>query len=110
MCGAQSSKNENARLHQQVESMSVARSSQQAAVACVYRHWSVLTEELRSTFLRLENTPSDLETESHKQVYENLVALKALVPEDADAALAASCKVAQELMQVLCYCHSGSRR
>eukprot|EP00287_Rhodomonas_sp_CCMP768_P033310 CAMPEP_0202856762 /NCGR_PEP_ID=MMETSP1389-20130828/92216_1 /ASSEMBLY_ACC=CAM_ASM_000865 /TAXON_ID=302021 /ORGANISM="Rhodomonas sp., Strain CCMP768" /LENGTH=239 /DNA_ID=CAMNT_0049535451 /DNA_START=191 /DNA_END=907 /DNA_ORIENTATION=+ len=95
----QASRNENQRLEQQVEGLKAERGREQAAVACVYRHWSVLTEELKSTFLRLEHSPSDLDTAPHHKMFESLVGLQGLVPENADGTLAASCKVAQELMQ-----------
>ncbi|KAJ1483803.1 hypothetical protein T484DRAFT_1798959 [Baffinella frigidus] len=90
---------ELARREKVISTLEASEASHKEAVACVLRHWCMLTEELKSTMVRLtKTTASSAPLGAHKDMLESILALEDVVPEGMEAALGHSCKVAREVM------------
>ena len=73
---AQAKKHEVARLQAALDKHEETDKGHREVIACVTRHWCALTEELKSTFLRLEHSPASIDTALPSTLIEQLSALK----------------------------------
>jgi hypothetical protein len=93
----QAKKHDLARCEAHITTLQGSEASHKTAVACVLRHWCMLTEELKAAFLRLQKTTPDVEAD--KEMLEQIIALEDTVPAGMDEALGSSCKMASQVMQ-----------
>ena len=92
-------KHEISRLQTSIDGYAATEGSQQAAVACITRHWCALMEELKGGLHRLQDASSPSDTELPPNLLEQMAELKSLVPENVESTMKKSCAAAQDLMR-----------
>eukprot|EP00291_Cryptomonas_curvata_P009082 CAMPEP_0172189934 /NCGR_PEP_ID=MMETSP1050-20130122/22817_1 /TAXON_ID=233186 /ORGANISM="Cryptomonas curvata, Strain CCAP979/52" /LENGTH=851 /DNA_ID=CAMNT_0012864719 /DNA_START=252 /DNA_END=2806 /DNA_ORIENTATION=- len=95
----QAHRNEIGRLTKQIDSLQSQHQNCAESVACIQRHWLMLTDELKRTFQRLERTKSTMD---HTIVNDTLQAFfqnQIVSASELDSKLTSCCVLTQELMQ-----------
>jgi len=95
----QSCKNEIHRLQAELGRVQSGQKSWQDSASCVARHWASLTQELRSTFNRLEGRPADVAKGGQDAIFDSIMSMQNIAPADMDTGLSQGCTEVRELMQ-----------
>jgi hypothetical protein len=72
----QASKSEISRLQNDIGRLETSQKMCQDATSVVARHWTMLVEELRSTFQRLEHKPTDLGRGNQSQIFDGILTMQ----------------------------------